>query len=151
MKLQEILDELAKDLAITRDYAAESVKTSDLFIKYQKMYSFENMLLKTRKSELKELRACLIDFYRGKDHTDTDGEFQKAYFAKHGKYWERAMPDQASAIEKAETDFRYLEQEMKMNLQAEKVRLLEETIKHINGRIWQIGRAIDWKKFENGQ
>lgn len=150
MKLQDILDDMATDLPITNDYALESTKTSNLFIKYQKIYSAENLLLKQQKSLLKKLRGDLIDFYRGKDHTETDGPFQQEYFTKYGKYWERAMPDATSAAEKAETDFRYLELDLKVNLQAEKVRLLEEIIKHINGRTWQIGRSIDWKKFENG-
>ena len=49
-----------------------------------------------------------------------------------------------------ESDSDYIKIEEKVNFQTEKVNYLENVVKIINNRQWQIRSIIDWLKFTQG-
>jgi hypothetical protein len=50
-----------------------------------------------------------------------------------------------------ESDSDYITLSNKVELQREKINYLENVIKSISNRIWNIRAAIDWHKFTQGQ
>jgi hypothetical protein len=49
-----------------------------------------------------------------------------------------------------ESDKQIIEKNMKIVMQKEKLAFLEEVIKNLNQRNFQIKNAIDWRKFTQG-
>jgi hypothetical protein len=50
-----------------------------------------------------------------------------------------------------EADDQVIKQKLKIEYQREKVSYLENVVKIINNRQWNIRSIIDWAKFTNGQ
>lgn len=143
MNIQQIYESWEQDSVFERDkLSEESIKIPQLHSKYMKILSQERMRSKTVTHQYKELYKIKHEYYRG----DLDMETLKSYA------WE---PFNLKVL-RADLDM-YLDQDtdlielrMKMDVQKEKVSLVESIIQQINNRGFQIKNVIDWEKFKAG-
>lgn len=143
MKLDEIQNEWLKDSDIDRaDLGEESLKISQLHSKYFKIFSHERLLLKKLEKEYKELFKVKFEYYNG---TISQEELR-----------ERGWEPNALKILKSDchiyldSDKDLSEFDLKIDYQKEKIDFVENIIKSLNSRGFQIKAAIDWIKFQNG-
>lgn len=141
MKIDEYLEMFDEDAKIDKsDLTTESLKIPIVLAKYQRHLVQESKILRSAEHLLHKKKLDVYKYYTG----DAPDEVykQKPLNKKPLK----------SDIEKyymdADTDYQKLEQEI--NNQAMKVKLIEDQIKALSQRSFNIKNAIDWEKFKNG-
>jgi len=143
MDLRKIREMVTKDMPIDgTELDLESLKIPQLHNKYLNLYSDEKLVAKKLEFDYKALRRLKWEYYTGKLDEDKLEELE----------WE---PFDLK-IMKADLD-KYLDSDsdlhslyMKLEYQKEKIDYLENVLKSINGRQWNIRGAIEWRKFING-
>jgi len=143
MKLDDILQTWTEDSKIDRgDLEAENLRLPTLHSKYWSLLTSERIVLKKYDSDFKILYLQKFEFL-------TQGSTKET----NEKGWE--LPP-CGRIIKSDVD-RYLEADsqmieigLKISIQREKVSLLEDIIKTINGRSWILTNILNVRKFENG-
>lgn len=141
MKIEEYLEMFEADAVINKnDLTTESLKIPLVLAKYQKHLVQESKILKSAEQLLDKKKLDLYKYYTG-DAPDA------VYKAKPLN-----KKPLKSDIEKyymdADEDYQKLEQQI-VN-QSLKVRLLEDQMKALSQRSFNIKNAIDWEKFKNG-
>lgn len=143
MTLDEIHEQWSKDSKIDRDELAdESIKIPQLHSKYMKMYSHERLRLKNIEFEFKVLAKLKNEYYSG---TIADEDLVE-------KGWEpnplKILKSDIQMYIDADPEVIALLQ--KRAMQQEKVDTIENIIRSINTRGFQIKNAVDWIRFTNG-
>jgi hypothetical protein len=143
MKLEDIQVLWEKDCNIDRtELGEESLKISQLHSKYFKLYSSERLLLKKLDKDYKELYRTKFEYYNGVlSHDELKQQGWEPFSLKVLKSDLHIYLDSDKDV----TNF-----QLKIDMQKEKIDFLENIIKSLNTRGYQIKSAIDWEKFKVG-
>ena len=141
MNLEQIQEMWEKDSKIDPDNLHdESLKIPQLHSKYYTLYNTINLLRERAREQYSKVRLERYNYYTGKAPAE-------AYIEEPFPYKVR----EKDAIQ------RHLEADDKMNKVAMKIKyydimlkFLEEIIRNISGRTYQIKNAIEWNKFQAG-
>lgn len=143
MKIEEIYDLWEKDSIIDRtELAEESLKIPQLHHKYFKLFSHERLLQKKLENELKEMIKIKHEYYQGV--LDEEELTNRGWEPQQLKILRADLPlymDADSDIQAIKT---------KIQIQQEKIDLIESIIKNLQNRGFQIKSAIEWIKFQMG-
>ena len=145
MKIEDIYKEWSKDQEIKiEQLTRETTQIPYLHNKYYNMYIEEGLRLKKMRIDLKKLRYDRYNWYLGDD-------ISKETITSYG--WKPA-PDKTyrkqEALDVVEVDQIIIEETLRVYVQEEKVKYLENIIKMIGNRGFQIKSIIDWEKFTAG-
>lgn len=143
MKLSEIQDAWVKDAQVNPDeLGQEAIKTLNLHAKYITWLVEERLVLKKLKYDLEELKKEKWEFY-----------VYGPTLEQHKKGWE--LPPQGKIL-KSEVKM-YIDSDpditkisMRIDIQSEKVELLNAIVETINRRGFQIKTAVEWERFKQG-
>ena len=141
--LDEYFDLWAEDSKIDRtELGEESIKIPQLHHKYYKMYSLERLNLVKLQEEMKILKKDKIEYYTG---TMAEEDLKE-------RGWEpnplRILKSDIPVHMEADKDF--VDLNLKIAYNKEKVEFLEAVVKTLNLRSYQINNAINWEKFKVG-
>lgn len=143
MTLEQIQELWSKDAPVDRtELANEASRIPQLHSKYFKIFSTERLLLRKLEQESKQLWKDLWEYYQG----NFDYEELK----------ERGWDQINQRILKADlgihidADQNWIDNNLKVAYQKEKVDFLEAIIKSLNNRGFNINAAIQWEKFKVG-
>jgi len=142
MKLEDIEILWEQDAKIDRtDLDNESLKIPTLHSKYYKIYLREKVQLKAEEQEYKIFYKLKHEYYTGKLSQEdlTHYSWQPFPFVLKGDLQIYMESDKDLA-----------EKLLKLQVQREKVELLENIIKTLNGRGFLIKNAIDFIRFTSG-
>ncbi len=143
MKLEEISQEWIKDSKIdTTELDIESIKIPQLHSKYLKVYFEERRKHKALEFQSKELFLNKYEYYHGRL---SDEELQQLNWEP---FMKRLMKNEVDLYLESDKDI--IQTNMRIVNQKEKLDMLEEILKNLNQRNFQIKNAIDWKKFTQG-
>lgn len=143
MNLTQLIEEWQNDAEINRlDLIGASLEIPNLHAKYWRLYMQERAKLIAWMGELKTLKMDKYEFYVEGPNSETPSEWE---FPARGK------------ILKADVE-RYLDADkhiitlaQRVDLQKEKIKMIEGIIYHINFRSNSIKNAIEMIKFEAGE
>lgn len=143
MKIDDIIEQWQSDAKIDDvELDTEALNVPLLHAKYLKMYAQEKVKLKKFKIDYKILRKVLAEYYRGELNNPEDLD-------ELGRDpWPKAVLKQ-DIPNYIEGDDDMIKLVGKMVYQEEVVSLLEDILKSINNRGFQIKNAIDWRKLTN--
>ena len=143
MTLDQIMEEWRIDASIdTTELGNASLKIPELHSKYLKIYFDERRKLKAIEFQSKELFLKKYEYYHGKMSQEELDEMNWEPFMK------RLMKNEVDLYLESDKDI--ITSNIKLVNQKEKLAYLEEVLKNINQRNFQIKNAIEWKKFTNG-
>ena len=143
MKLETIIEEWSKDLKIdVSNISNESSSIPKLHNKYYMYYMSEGMQLKKMKTEQKKFLKLKQEYYRGELGYDELKEYG----------WEpqplKILKQDIPAYLEADDDL--ISMSLKIASQEYKVDYLEEIIKQISNRGFQLNTIVQWEKFRTG-
>ena len=141
--LDHYFDLWAEDSKIDRtELGEESIKIPQLHHKYYKMYSLERLNLVRLQEEMKIRKKDKIEYYTG---TMAEDDLKE-------RGWEpnplRILKTDIPVHMEADKDF--VDLNLKLAYNKEKVEFLEAVVKTLNIRSYQINNAINWEKFKVG-
>jgi DNA-binding MltR family transcriptional regulator len=102
----------------------------------------ENVQLKRMYGQRNKLKMKLMSYYLGEMDSEELEEFNRDQFYK------KLLKTEVETY--IEADDLFIEMNLKVVMQEEKVNYLENVLKSINSRGFQIKNAIDWIKFTHG-
>ena len=144
MKIEEIVSEWDKDCRMNKtELGMESTNIPIVHNKYLKIYMGENAQLKRMFAQRSKLKRTLTEYYLGELDQDELEELGRDQFYK------KILKNEVETY--IESDDTFIDLNLKLALQQEKVNYIEAIIKSINNRGFQIKNAIDWLKFNDGQ
>ena len=143
MNLNEIREMVSNDIIIDEtNLDQESLKTPQLHNKYLIFFGDKKLILKKLETDLRGLRKVKWLYYTGK--------LSEEELAEHG--WEpfdyHVLKTDVDRFINADDQIITLEN--RVAFQKEKVDYLENVIKIVTGRQWNIKTALDWYKFTSG-
>lgn len=144
MKLSDIQSEWSKDSKINDiELGSEAIKVPILHSKYLSYLSNVKLSLRKSESDYYKLRRVKYRYYRG--------ELTKMELQNLG--WEQYQGNKPLKNEMEE----FLQCDDQLNTLTDKVEYyktvvftLEQILRSINSRTWDIKSAIEWNKFTNG-
>ena len=143
MKLDELSQEWIQDAKIdTTELGIASLKIPELHSKYLKIYFDERRKLKALEFQSKDLSLKKYEYYNGKLSQEELDELDWEPFAK------RLMKNEVDMYLDSDKDI--IHNNVRIITQKEKLAFLEEVLKNVNQRNFQIKNAIEWKKFTQG-
>jgi hypothetical protein len=143
MTLDQIMDAWREDSSVdSTELGIESLKIPELHSKYLKIYFDERRKLKALEFQSKELSLKKYEYYNGKMSQEELDELNWEPFMK------RLMKNEVDMY--LDSDKEIIQSNVRQTNQKEKIFFLEEVIKNINQRNFQISNAINWKKFTQG-
>lgn len=143
MRVEDIIALWKEDVKFDRtELGEESLRLSDLHAKYIGIYFTEQSLLIKLRDDLNKTRKERWEYWNGKLDEKTIRD----------KGWD----PQPLTILKTDIPI-YLETDqfvsllnMRVQLQEEKIKILDQIIKHITNRGFNIKNAIEYEKFKSG-
>lgn len=143
MQLDDILSEWRKDAEIDRtELGEEALKIPQLHSKYYNIYSKERLQLRRLESELKVLQKLKYEYYGGT--LDYEELKEQGWEPNNLKILRADIPQYV------DSDKEIIEHTLKVAYQKEKVEFLDNAIRSLNSRGFNIKAAIDWEKFKMG-
>ena len=143
MKIEEIVSEWDKDCKMDEtELGDESTKIPVIHNKYLKIFMGENAQLKKLFAQRAKLKRRLLEYYLGELDQEELEELGREQFYK------KLLKNEVETY--IESDDEFIELNLRLALQQEKVNYLEAVIKSINNRGFQIKNAIEWLRFTNG-
>lgn len=143
MKIEEISQEWMNDAKIDiTELDIESIRIPQLHSKYLKIYFEERRKLKAIEFQSKELFLNKYEYYNGRLSNE---ELEKLNWEP---FMKRLMKNEIDIYIESDKDI--IHNNMRIINQKEKLDMLEEILKNLNQRNFQIKNAIDWKKFTQG-
>ena len=143
MKLDDYFDLWSQDSKIDRtELGEESIKIPQLHHKYYKHFSVERLTLTKLQEQLKSLKKDKFEYFSGvmaeEDMVD--------------RGWE---PNQLRILKSdlnmyIEADKEIIDHTLKIAYTKEKVSFLEDVLRALNTRSFQISNAIKWEEFKVG-
>jgi len=143
MTLDQLMEEWKKDSSVdSTELGNESLKIPELHSKYLKLYFDARRTLKAVEFQSKELFLQKYEYYNGKMSEEELDKLGWEPFLK------RLMKNEIEMYLESDKDI--IQKNLKIVMQKEKLAFLEEVIKNINQRNFQIKNAIEWRKFTQG-
>lgn len=148
MTIEEIFAEWDKDSVINRNELGDaSLEISKLHNKYYKIYIAEKYSLMKMESDLKVLKANRFDFWSGSIDDET---LEKYNWTEEFRNIGRRKILRTDVPKYLEADSIIIDKSLKVNLQKEKVDLVDSIIKSFVARGFNIKNSIEWAKFQVG-
>ena len=142
MTLSEIQDQVKRDLKINDlELDIESLRIPALHTKYLQLLTENSLKLKKSSGELSVLKRNKWIYYTGKASEEVYKEKGDFPLKLKTKDEERTFIEADEEIQKKKTEVEYYETV---------VDYLQEIVKQIGQRNFQIKNAIEWRKFEAG-
>ena len=142
MNLSEIQDQVKRDLKINDlELDIESLRIPSLHTKYLQLLTENSLKLKKSSGELSVLKRNKWIYYTGKASEEVYKEKGDFPLKLKTKDEERTFIEADEDIQKKKTEVEYYETV---------VDYLQEIVKQIGQRNFQIKNAIEWRKFEAG-
>lgn len=147
MKLDEIFDAWNVDSDIGVDLGNSSLKIAKLHYKYYRILSNERLVLHKLRTDFDILKLQKEDYYKlgpTKENTPKDDDGWKV----DNRLTRKPIKETLNKL--IATDEDIIELSLKIDYQQEKVTFLEDIIKMVHSRGYQIKNAIDYIKFKEG-
>jgi len=142
MNLSEIQDQVKRDLKINDlELDIESLRIPALHTKYLQLLTENSLKLKKSNGELSVLKRNKWIYYTGKAPEEVYKEKGDFPLKLKTKDEERTFIEADEDIQKKKTEVEYYETV---------VDYLQEIVRQIGQRNFQIKNAIEWRKFEAG-
>jgi hypothetical protein len=143
MRLNDIISSWTTDSAVDDlNLDLEGARISNLHAKYISLLSQERSNLRALNLKRRRLLRILRDYYTGASSQEDLNEMNRNPFPQ------RILKTEVSTY--IDADDLLLELDTKISLQEEKMEVLSEIMKSINGRNFVIKSMIDWKKLMLG-
>jgi hypothetical protein len=144
MKLTELQDEWSKDCKINElNLGQESIKTPNLHSKYLNFLSSTRLNLRKAESDYLNCRRKKYRYYRGEM---TREELEEENWTQ----WQGNKPLKNEMDEFLTVDADLVQYQDKVEYFKTVLYQLEQIVRSINSRGWDIKNAIEWQKFTNG-
>ena len=143
MKIDELKEMINRDTAFLKEEShmdTSSLSIPELHAKYLSIIYDEKLALEYFKTEYKILKRDKWIYYTGK--ADPDVYEQKPFNLN-------ILKADVDKFLDADTDLNALH--LKVRAQEEKLNLITEIVKSVMGHSFNVGNAIKWKKFLNGE
>lgn len=143
MKIEQIVEEWSKDLQIDQtDLSSESSNIPKLHNKYYLYYVNEGMQLRKMRTDYKKFIKLKTEYYRG--------ELGPEELRQYG--WDpQPLKILKTEIQNyVEADDDVIERSLRIGAQEYKVNYIEEIIRQINNRGYQLKTILDFEKFRTG-
>lgn len=143
MTLDKLMEEWRKDSPVdSTELGLASLKIPELHSKYLKIYFEERRKLKALEFQSKDLSLKKYEYYNGRLSQEELDEMNWEPFMK------RLMKNEIDMYLESDKDI--ISNNVRIVNQKEKLSFLEEVIKNLNQRNFQIKNAIEWRKFTQG-
>ena len=143
MTLDQMMEEWRLDATVdSTELGIASLKIPELHSKYLKIYFDERRKLKALEFQSKDLSLKKYEYYNGKLSQEELDELNWEPFVK------RLMKNEVDMYLDSDKDI--IHNNVRIITQKEKLTFLEEVLKNVNQRNFQIKNAIEWKKFTQG-
>tara|TARA_S200000501_G_scaffold370630_1_gene412150 strand:- start:271 stop:699 length:429 start_codon:yes stop_codon:yes gene_type:complete len=140
MDLQQLQEQVDKDIKLNSDNLdIESLKIPELHNKYLKFHNRFTLLLKKTETDFKELYKHKWEYYGGKSSPEV---------YKENPFDLKVLKSDIPTY--LESDKELIELEQKIAYNKTIVNYLEQILRSLNNRTFQIKNAIEWRKFEAG-
>tara|TARA_B100000963_G_scaffold224007_1_gene195314 strand:- start:1972 stop:2403 length:432 start_codon:yes stop_codon:yes gene_type:complete len=141
MNLEQIQDMWEKDSKIDPDNLHdESLKIPQLHSKYYTLYNTITLLRERAREQYAKVRLERHNYYTGKATAEVYAEEPFPYKVREKDAIQRHL----------EADDKMNKVDMKIKYYDIMLKFLEEIIRNISGRTYQIKNAIEWNKFQAG-
>jgi hypothetical protein len=141
MNLEQIQDMWEKDSKIDPDNLHdESLKIPQLHSKYYTLYNTITLLRERAREQYSKVRLERYNYYTGKAPAEVYAEEPFPYKVREKDAIQRHL----------EADDKMNKVDMKIKYYDIMLKFLEEIIRNISGRTYQIKNAIEWNKFQAG-
>jgi len=141
MNLEQIQDMWEKDSKIDPDNLHdESLKVPQLHSKYYTLYNTITLLRERAREQYSKVRLERYNYYTGKAPAEVYVEEPFPYKVREKDAIQRHL----------EADDKMNKVDMKIKYYDIMLKFLEEIIRNISGRTYQIKNAIEWNKFQSG-
>lgn len=143
MTLDQIAEEWRKDSSVdSTELGKESLKIPQLHSKFMKFYFDERQRLRAYEFKNKSTFLKKYEYYNGRMSRE---ELEEAGWEPFVK---KLMKNEIDMYVDSDADI--VDINMRIVAQKEKIDFLEEVLKNLNQRNYQIRNAIEWQKFTNG-
>lgn len=144
MKLSELQESWAQDCKINEmNLGQESARTPNLHAKYLNMLSSSRLNLRKAESDYLNCRRKKYKYYRG--------EMSQEELEEEGwEQWQGNKPLKNEMEEYLQVDSDLIALQDKVEYFKTVLYHLEQIIRSLNSRTWDIKNAIEWNKFTNG-
>lgn len=144
MKLSDLQDSWKEDCKINEmNLGQESVRTPNLHAKYLNFLSSTRLNLRKAESDYYNCRRKKYRYYRG--------EMTQAELDEEGwDQWQGNKPLKNEMDEYLQVDHDLIAYQDKVEYFKTVLYQLEQIIRSLNSRTWDIKNAIEWNKFTNG-
>ena len=143
MTLDQMMEEWRLDATVdSTELGIASLKIPELHSKYLKIYFDERRKLKALEFQSKDLSLKKYEYYNGKLSQEELDELNWEPFVK------RLMKNEVDMYLDSDKDI--IQNNVRIINKKEKLAFLEEVLKNVNQRNFQIKNAIEWKKFTQG-
>ena len=141
MNLEQIQEMWEKDSKIDPDNLHdESLKIPQLHSKYYTLYNTITLLRERAREQYAKVRQERYNYYTGKATAEVYAEEPFPYKVREKDAIQRHL----------EADDKMNKVDMKIKYYDIMLKFLEEIIRNISGRTYQIKNAIEWNKFQAG-
>ena len=141
MNLEQIQEMWEKDSKIDPDNLHdESLKIPQLHSKYYTLYNTITLLRERAREQSAKVRLDRYNYYTGKATAEVYAEEPFPYKVREKDAIQRHL----------EADDKMNKVDMKIKYYDIMLKFLEEIIRNISGRTYQIKNAIEWNKFQAG-
>ena len=141
MNLEQIQEMWEKDSKIDPDNLHdESLKIPTLHSKYYTLYNTITLLRERVREQYSKVRLERYNYYTGKATAEVYAEEPFPYKVREKDAIQRHL----------EADDKMNKVDMKIKYYDIMLKFLEEIIRNISGRTYQIKNAIEWNKFQAG-
>ena len=141
MNLEQIQEMWQKDSVIDPDNLHdESLKIPQLHSKYYTLYNTINLLRERAREQYNKVRLERYNYYTGKATAEVYAEEPFPYKVREKDAIQRHL----------EADDKMNKIDMKIKYYDVMLKFLEEIIRAISNRTYQIKNAIEWNKFQAG-
>ena len=141
MDLDKIQEMWQKDAVIDPDNLHdESLKIPQLHSKYYTIYNTTSLLRERARDLYNRVRLERYNYYTGKASAEVYAEEPFPYKVREKDAIQRHL----------EADDKLTELDLKIRYYDTMLKFIEEVIKNISNRTFQIKNAIEWHKFQSG-
>ena len=141
MNLEKIQEMWEKDSQIDPDNLHdESLKIPQLHSKYYTLYNTITLLREKARESYAKIRLERYNYYTGKASAEVYAEEPFPYKVREKDAIQRHL-DADDKMNKIDMKIKYYDVTLKF---------LEEIIRNVSGRTYQIKNAIEWQKFQSG-
>lgn len=144
MKLSEIQSEWSKDSKINElDLGGEAIRVATLHSKYLTILSNIKLQMRKAESDYNNMRRLKYRYYRGELTRD---DLEKLGLDQY--QGTKPLKNEMDEFMVCDEDLNLLQD--KMEYYKTVVYTLEQILRSLNSRTWDIKSAIEWNKFTNG-